>query len=75
MKNNNLKRARLDLDLTQAEVAGRVGINVVSYQRYEYGERLPDIKTAFCIAEVLHKDVTALWNGTSMRKYDFQHRS
>ena len=46
---NKLKERREALNLTQKEVADRVGIAVQVYQRYEYGERLPQVDVALRI--------------------------
>ncbi len=39
--------------LTQVEVAEKVGISEVSYQRIEYGTQRPSLDTAIRIADVL----------------------
>lgn len=61
MKNLNLINARKKADLTQKEVAKRVHIAEVSYQRLEYGY-IPSLKTAFKIADALHTNVDNLWH-------------
>lgn len=53
---NELKRIRSERGLTQAEVAQSVGISVLSYQRYEYGER--DIPGAVLISLARKFEVT-----------------
>ena len=53
MKNTKLKEAREKVNLTQVKVAEQVGITEVSYQNYEYGERIPRVDIAIAIAEVL----------------------
>ncbi len=35
-----LRERRIELNMTQADVAAEVGIEVQNYQRYEYGEAL-----------------------------------
>ncbi|OJT84737.1 transcriptional regulator [Clostridioides difficile] len=44
--NNNLKLQREKIGLTQLEVAQKAKITERSYQYYEAGERLPNIRTA-----------------------------
>ena len=64
---NALKKYRLEKGLTQKEVAFQVGITEMSYQRYESGQRFPDIRTAIRIGEILGIDnVNELWSGSSM---------
>lgn len=67
MKNESLRKKmqclRAKADLKQEEVAQKVGISLMSYRRYEYGERLPDVKTAIRIADALGvADVRTLWS-------------
>ena len=52
MKNNNLIYARKKQGLTQVEVAKKVGISVLAYQRYEYEMRIPKADVAIRIADV-----------------------
>ena len=47
--------------LTQIEIAKKSNITKRSYQRYEYGERVPDVYTAQLIAQVLHEPVEKLF--------------
>lgn len=61
MKQNKLKERREALNLTQKEVADRVGIAVQVYQRYEYGERLPQVDVAIAISEILNSTVEGLF--------------
>ena len=51
--NINLKNKRTERRLTQAQVAAKVGITTVGYQRYESGERVPNAHTAIQIADIL----------------------
>lgn len=61
MKQNKLKERREALHLTQKEVADRVGIAVQVYQRYEYGERLPQVDLAIKIAQTLNSTVEKIF--------------
>ena len=58
-----LKQLRLAAGLTQAQTAAAVGINVMTYQRYEYEKRYPDVLTALRIADALKvKDLRRIWS-------------
>lgn len=61
---NQLKRRREKAGLTQVQIAKKVGISEVSYQRIEYGSQRPSLRTAIRIADVLGvKDLRLLWGG------------
>lgn len=55
--------ARRKVGLTQKQIANSVGIAEVSYKRYEYGNRVPDARTAIRIAKALNTTVETLWDG------------
>lgn len=61
MKPTILKQIRKQQGLKQLEVAKKVNISLMSYQRYEYGERTPDVYTAQLIAQALHTTVEELF--------------
>jgi transcriptional regulator with XRE-family HTH domain len=64
---NNLKELRTKAGLTQAQVADRAGLTVVSVCRYEKEQRYPDVLTALRIADVLKvKDLRKIWSGNSL---------
>ena len=54
---------RQQLKLPQKEIAAQSGISLMSYKRYEYGDRVPDARTAIRIARTLGTTVEALWGG------------
>lgn len=56
-----LKKIREIKGLTQIEIAKKSNITKRSYQRYEYGERVPDVYTAQLIAQALHTTVEELF--------------
>lgn len=63
MKNKALCEARQKAGYTQKEIADRIGIAEVSYQRLEYGQR-PSLQTAIRIADLLGVlDIRSLWGG------------
>jgi len=51
----NIKLARIELDLTQTQLAQRINSKQKSISRYETGASLPSIKTLVKIAKVLKK--------------------
>ena len=51
--NKTLKAARRKSGKTQAQVANEAGISEVSFQMYEYGQRLPRVDTAIRIAQAV----------------------
>ena len=61
MEENGLRLHRLKLKLMQQDVADRVGIPLLSYQRYESGSRSPRINTAMRIAKALNTNVYEIW--------------
>ncbi len=63
---SKLKECRTHKGLTQNDVALQIGVSTRSYQFYESGERVPDVRTAIRIAQVLGVcDLKELWSGNS----------
>ena len=62
MKYEMFKNARQKANLTQAEVAEKVGITVRAYQYYEAGTRTPSIPNIIKIAKVLNISLEELLN-------------
>mgnify|MGYP004664760927 CR=1 FL=1 len=58
---NHLRQRRQELNLTQKQVADRVGIAESSYQRYERNARLPIVNMAVRIAKALETTVEELY--------------
>lgn len=59
---DTLKRLRKSKGLTLKALAEKLNIPVRTYQRYESGERKPDIQTAIRIADTLEvSDVRVIW--------------
>ena len=54
---------RQQAGLSQKELADKAGISGLAYQRYEYGDRVPDARTAIRIAKALDTTVEKLWDG------------
>jgi len=50
-----IKLARIELDLTQTQLAQKINSKQKSISRYETGASLPSIKTLVKIAEILKK--------------------
>lgn len=61
MSETKLKTTRQKQGLTQAEIAKKASITVMSYQRYEAGEREPRASTAKLIAKALNSTVEELF--------------
>jgi len=59
--NTVLKFEREKKGLTQWDVAKRAGISIRSYQRYEAGNRVPDVYQGQLIAKALGTTVEELW--------------
>ena len=59
--NSALKKARLNADLTQVEVANKVGISERAYQNYESGIRVPNAYIAQRIAKAVNSKVEELF--------------
>ena len=59
--NVKLRAAREKARLTQAQLAEKTGISELSYQRYEYDDRQPSVRTAIRIAYVLSTTVENLF--------------
>jgi len=51
----NIKLARIELDLTQTQLAQRINSKQKSISRYETGASLPSIKTLVKIAKIFKK--------------------
>lgn len=58
---NNLKAERDKAQLTQKEIAFKVGISERQYQYYESGTRIPSAITAVKIAKALNTTVEVLY--------------
>ena len=61
MKQTLLKQIRKQKGLKQLEIAKKANISLMSYQRYEYGERIPDVYTAQLIAQALDTKVEEIF--------------
>ena len=62
-----IQSLRHSIGKPQKEIASAAGISIMSYYRYEYGERIPDACTATVIAAALGSTVEAIW-GNNTRK-------
>ena len=56
-----IKAKRKEQDLTQEELAHKVGISKRAYQNYETKKRVPDADVAILIADELHSTVEELF--------------
>lgn len=55
-----IKNARIAAGLSQEQAAEKVGIKVQSWQKYEYGQRMPKDDMLERIAQVLGVDINVL---------------
>ena len=56
----NLKRRREEYQLTQEDLAKRVGVDRVSISRFESGYKIPSLNTTVAIADALNLSVDEL---------------
>lgn len=56
----NLKQLRTALNITQNEMAERLGISERGYRNYENGSREPNISGLIQIADILHVSLDSL---------------
>lgn len=66
----NLKKYRLSKNISQEELAGKVGIHPVQFSRYERGLTSPSIDIVQKIAEALDISIDELVNGSSLNNAD-----
>lgn len=59
----NIRKARLDSNMTQEEVASKVGISVNYYRQIELGNKVPQLKTFVNIANALQASTDTLLQG------------
>ena len=58
---NQLKAIRVSKGFTQTQIAEKVGITLRSYQRYEAGERTPDVYIGQQIAKAVGSTVDKIF--------------
>lgn len=58
---SNLRQARTDRELTQAELAERVGVSRQTINYIERGDYVPSVKLALLLASVLETTVEELF--------------
>ena len=56
----NLKKRREEYELTQEDLAKKVGIDRVSISRFESGYKVPSLNTTVALADALHISVDEL---------------
>jgi len=47
----NLLKLRTEYGFTQSQVANRIGVRVLTYQHYEYGDREPRLSKLVALAD------------------------
>lgn len=68
MKNKLLRNKRESIGKTQADMAKASNVSLRAYQMYESGDRVPSVRTAIRIAQVLGTTVECLWDGNPTAK-------
>ena len=63
-----LKRLRTNADVTQSEIAKKLGIKRTTYQSYESGRAVPPSETLVKIADMLDTTVDYLYNNDTVGK-------
>lgn len=56
----NIRRKRLEYDLEQQELAGRLNVNKSFICRIEKGQQIPSVKMLNKIADILHCSIDEL---------------
>lgn len=56
----NLKTRRKEYELTQEDLAKRVGVDRVSISNFEAGLKVPSLNTTVAIADALHMSIDEL---------------
>ena len=70
MKRNRLKDIRIQMGLTQQEVAEKIGVTRTSYTHYENGERWPTNETLSALADFFDVSVDYILGRTDIKKYN-----
>lgn len=65
MKNKELAEARQKMNLTQSQIADKLGIRASSYQRFESGLRIPRVSMAIQLARILNSSVEHLFQSST----------
>ena len=56
----NLKKVRLDRNLTQDELAHKIGVTLRTYQYIEYGQRKPSYSVILKLQGIFNKSIDTL---------------
>lgn len=67
--NEKIKTIRTQKNMTQKELAEKIGIAVNSVSRYETGERIPTYKMIEKIAQALNVSIEDLFNTTNSHNF------
>ena len=59
----NIRAKRIEKNMTQAEIAARIGVNQNTVSQWETGERMPRAVMIIQLAKVLDCTVDELLNG------------
>ena len=65
-----LKTERRLRDMTQAEVAEKLGVNIITYGKWELGKTLPSMENITKIANILGIDISSFYISKGKTKQD-----
>lgn len=68
MISNKIKNERINIQLTQKELADKIGMHEANYRRYELGTRTPTVEILSKIADVFDCSVDYLLGRTDKRE-------
>jgi len=70
---NKLKGLREAKNLSQAQISRLLNITTRTYQRYESGERLPDVITGIKLATILNTELKEIYKMINIKGIDFKY--
>lgn len=68
----NIRKIRIDKNLTQKELAEKSGISLSALNKYERGDRLPKIDALQKLSEALNIQIDYLLGKTEFKRFDSQ---
>jgi DNA-binding XRE family transcriptional regulator len=58
---NHLAKYRADANLTQQDIAHRLGVAYRTVQKWEGGDSIPRADIALCVAKILGVEIRDIW--------------
>lgn len=59
----NIRRARINMEVSQSFVAERAGVTVPMISHFELGRNAPNLRMLLTLADILGVEVSALFHG------------